>query len=130
MWSDPKEVELQNVRFLAGFRCRSLFEPHYWRHFTVGCTGDLATMDYRGFIQIEGRIRDMIIRGGENVYPPREIEDALRTYPAVIEAAVVGVPDEYWGERLAAFVRLTRGETIKPEALQSFLVGRPGARSR
>ena len=73
-------------------RAALLAALHGWLH-----TGDLATMDYRGFIQIEGRIRDMIIRGGENVYPPREIEDALRTYPAVIEAAVVGVPDEYWG---------------------------------
>jgi fatty-acyl-CoA synthase len=70
-----------------------------WLH-----TGDLATMDERGYVRIVGRLRDMIIRGGENIYP-REIEDVLFTHPAVAEAAVVGIPDPKWGEVVGAFIR-------------------------
>ncbi|NUS11804.1 MAG: AMP-binding protein, partial [Streptomyces sp.] len=76
-----------------------------WLH-----TGDLASMDERGYCRIEGRLKDMIIRGGENIYP-REIEQVLAGHPAVAEAAVVGVPDPVWGERVAAFVRLTPDHT-------------------
>jgi fatty-acyl-CoA synthase len=74
-----------------------------WYH-----TGDLASMDERGYLRIEGRIKDMIIRGGENIYP-REIEDVLYTHPAVAEVAVVGIADERWGEVVAAFVRPRSG---------------------
>jgi fatty-acyl-CoA synthase len=70
-----------------------------WLH-----TGDLATMDERGYLRIVGRLRDMIIRGGENIYP-REIEDVLFTHPGVAEAAVVGIPDPKWGEVVGAFIR-------------------------
>jgi fatty-acyl-CoA synthase len=70
-----------------------------WLH-----TGDLGSMDERGYVKVEGRLKDMIIRGGENIYA-REIEDVLFQHPAVAEAAVVGVPDETWGERVSAFVR-------------------------
>src|SRR2546423_8612847 len=70
-----------------------------WYH-----TGDLASVDDRGFLRIEGRVKDMIIRGGENIYP-REIEDLLFTHPSVAEAAVIGVPDPKWGEIVAAFIR-------------------------
>ena len=76
-----------------------------WLH-----TGDLATMDDHGYLRIEGRVKEMIIRGGENIYP-REIEHALLDHPAVHEVAVVGVPDPDWGEQVAAFVRLAPGET-------------------
>jgi fatty-acyl-CoA synthase len=72
-----------------------------WLH-----TGDLATMDDRGYTRIVGRLKEMIIRGGENIYP-WEIEQVLATHPDVIEAAVVGVPDVYWGEQVAAVVRLS-----------------------
>ena len=75
-----------------------------WYH-----TGDLASLDGRGYLRIEGRIKDMIIRGGENIYP-REIEDALFAHPAVAEAVVIGVPDETWGEVVAAYVRLAPGQ--------------------
>jgi fatty-acyl-CoA synthase len=71
-----------------------------WYH-----TGDLASIDGRGYCRIEGRLKDMIIRGGENIYP-REIENILFEHPAVAEVAVVGVPDQKWGEQPAAFVRL------------------------
>jgi fatty-acyl-CoA synthase len=75
-----------------------------WYH-----TGDLASVDARGYMRIEGRIKDMIIRGGENIYP-REIEDALFGHPGVAEAAVVGVPDEKWGEVVVAYVRPVPGQ--------------------
>ncbi len=74
-----------------------------WYH-----TGDLASMDARGYLRIEGRLKDMIIRGGENIYP-KEIEDVLFAHPAVAEVAVVGGPDETWGEVVAAFIRLAPG---------------------
>lgn len=71
--------------------------------------GDLGTMDDRGFVRITGRLKDMIIRGGINIYP-REIEELLQTHPAVAEVAVVGVPDDTWGEAIAAVIRLRRGD--------------------
>ena len=74
-----------------------------WLH-----TGDLGTMDDRGFFKVTGRVKDMIIRGGENVYP-REIEDVLFGHPDVGDVAVVGIPDERWGEIIAAFVRPAPG---------------------
>jgi len=75
-----------------------------------GCmhTGDLGSMDARGVFRIEGRVKDMIIRGGENIYP-REIEDVIATHPAVAQAVVLGVPDTTYGEIVGAVVRL-RGE--------------------
>jgi fatty-acyl-CoA synthase len=69
-------------------------------------TGDLATMDERGYCRIVGRLKDMIIRGGENLFPA-EIEEVLYRHPAVAEVAVVGLPDEKWGEVVAAFIRPT-----------------------
>jgi fatty-acyl-CoA synthase/long-chain acyl-CoA synthetase len=67
-------------------------------------TGDLGTMDERGFVRITGRIKDMIIRGGENIYP-REIEAALAEHPGVAGALVVGIPSAEWGETVAAVIR-------------------------
>jgi len=86
-----------------------------WYH-----TGDLASMDGRGRLRIEGRIKDMIIRGGENIYP-REIEEALFAHPAVAEVAVVGVPDATWGEVAAAFIRAVPGQPAPaPEELRTW----------
>jgi fatty-acyl-CoA synthase len=76
-----------------------------WMH-----TGDLATMDSDGYIAITGRIKDMVIRGGENIYP-REIEEFLYTHPGILDAQVVGVPDERYGEELVAWVRMREGAT-------------------
>jgi fatty-acyl-CoA synthase len=70
-----------------------------WLH-----TGDLGSMDERGYCRIQGRIKEMIIRGGENIYP-REIEAVLLSHPGVADAAVVGVPDRFWGEEVAAAIR-------------------------
>jgi fatty-acyl-CoA synthase len=80
-----------------------------WLH-----TGDLGSMDERGYCKVEGRLKDMIIRGGENIYA-REIEDTLFRHPAVAEAAVVGVPDERWGEQVAAFVRRNHDDVTAGE---------------
>ena len=70
-----------------------------WLH-----TGDLGSMDERGYLRIAGRIKDMIIRGGENIYP-REIEEVLIGHPAVADASVLGFPDEHYGETVAAAIR-------------------------
>jgi fatty-acyl-CoA synthase len=82
---------------------RDAIDAGGWLHM-----GDLGTMDERGFIRITGRLKDMIIRGGINIYP-REIEELLQSHPAVAEAAVVGVPHERWGEQLAAVIRTAPG---------------------
>ena len=84
-----------------------------WYH-----TGDLASMDERGYCRIEGRLKDMIIRGGENIYP-REIEDVLFTHPGVADVAVVGIPDDKWGEQVAAFVRFSDGDAPTPTELSA-----------
>ncbi|MFQ5477877.1 MAG: AMP-binding protein [Candidatus Binatia bacterium] len=88
-----------------------------WLH-----TGDLGVMDTRGYCRIAGRLKDMIIRGGENIYP-REIEEVLFSHSAVSEVAVVGIPDDKWGERVAAFVRLAPGQEVSEEDLDSFVRG-------
>ena len=87
-------------------------------------TGDLAVMDTDGYLRITGRIKDMVIRGGENVYP-REIEEFLYTHPDVVDAQVIGVPDETYGEELAAWVRMREGaEPLTPESLREFASGK------
>jgi fatty-acyl-CoA synthase len=77
-------------------------------------------MDDRGYIAVRGRIKDMIIRGGENIYP-REIEDELFRHDALAGAAVVGLPDDYYGEIAAAFVKVEEGHTVSPAELVEFL---------
>ncbi|MEU0543662.1 AMP-binding protein [Nocardia sp. NPDC005978] len=90
-----------------------------WMH-----TGDLATMDADGYVAITGRIKDMVIRGGENIYP-REIEEFLYTHPDVLDAQVIGVPDAKYGEELMAWVRMREGATaLTPAALREFCLGR------
>jgi fatty-acyl-CoA synthase len=90
-----------------------------WMH-----TGDLAVMDDAGYLSIIGRIKDMVIRGGENVYP-REVEEFLYTHPDIEDAQVIGVPDSRYGEELMAWVRLREGATeLTAEALREFCAGR------
>ena len=86
-----------------------------WLH-----TGDLATMDERGYTTIEGRLKDMIIRGGENIYP-REIEELLFQHPSVGEVAVLGLPDERMGEEVAAFLRPAPGQALDRNELFAYL---------
>jgi fatty-acyl-CoA synthase len=90
-----------------------------WMH-----TGDLAEMDEDGYVRITGRIKDMVIRGGENIYP-REIEEFLYTHPDIVDAQVIGVPDEKYGEELMAWVRLREGaEPLDADTLRSFCTGK------
>ncbi|MFE5113928.1 AMP-binding protein [Streptomyces sp. NPDC056663] len=86
-----------------------------WLH-----TGDLANMDNRGYLRIDGRVKEMIIRGGENIYP-REIEHVLLNHPAVAEAAVVGIPDPTWGEQVGAFIRLAAGQSADEDELFTYV---------
>jgi fatty-acyl-CoA synthase len=88
-----------------------------WMH-----SGDLATMDEDGYVNIVGRIKDMIIRGGENIYP-REIEEFLYTHPAIVDTQVIGVPDDRYGEELMAWVQLGAGEQLTEDELRDFCEG-------
>ncbi len=89
-------------------------DPDGWLH-----TGDLGSMDQRGYCRVEGRLKEMIIRGGENIYP-REIEMVLLDHPAVADAAVVGIPDQRWGEQVAAFIRPAPGSAPDEADLAAF----------
>jgi fatty-acyl-CoA synthase len=90
-----------------------------WMH-----TGDLATMDADGYVNIVGRIKDMVIRGGENVYP-REIEEFLYSHPDIADVQVIGVPDAKYGEELCAWVRMREGaDVLTIEALREFCSGK------
>jgi fatty-acyl-CoA synthase len=85
-----------------------------WMH-----TGDLATIDEEGYCRIVGRVKDMIIRGGENI-SPREIEEFLHTHPALLEVAVVGVAERKYGEVVCACIRLRPGSEVTAEAIRQF----------
>ncbi len=89
-----------------------------WLH-----TGDLAVMDDEGYISISGRIKDMIIRGGENIYP-REIEEYFYTNPKISDVQVIGIPSAKLGEEVMAWVKLKEGESATPEELQAFCKGK------
>jgi len=97
---------------------RKAIDPARWMH-----TGDLATMDEEGYVRIVGRLKDMIIRGGENVYP-REIEEFLYSLPGVCDAQVIGVPSEKYGEEVMAWVRPREGANLTVEQLAAACEGR------
>jgi fatty-acyl-CoA synthase len=86
-------------------------------------TGDLAVMDGAGYLNIAGRIKDMVIRGGENVYP-REVEEFLYTHPAIEDVQVIGVPDARLGEELCAWVKLRPGSELTIEELRGYCAGK------
>jgi len=88
-----------------------------WMH-----TGDLATLDTEGYCNIVGRIKDMVIRGGENIYP-REIEEFLYRHPKIQDVQVIGVPDRKYGEELCAWVKLKPGEEASAEDIRRFCEG-------
>jgi fatty-acyl-CoA synthase len=93
---------------------REVIDDARWMH-----TGDLAVMDEEGYVNIVGRIKDMIIRGGENVYP-REVEELLYTHPAVSDVQVFGIPDQRYGEEVCAWVIVKEGAELDAEELRSF----------
>ena len=103
-WNDPAAT-------------RASIDEARWMH-----TGDLATMDADGYVKIVGRIKDMIIRGGENIYP-REIEEFLYTHPDISDVQVIGVPCETYGEQVMAWVKLKEGRTLSGEDLSAFCRG-------
>jgi long-chain acyl-CoA synthetase len=110
------EVEVRGANVMRGYLGRpeetaAVISRDGWLR-----TGDIGRLDHDGFLTLVGRSKEMIIRGGENIYP-REIEDVLAADPAVLEAAVIGVPDERWGEVVVAFVQARPGTTIDVEAL-------------
>lgn len=89
-------------------------DEHGWLH-----SGDLGTMDKHGYLRITGRLKEMIIRGGENIYP-KEIEEFLFSHPKVAQVAVFGIPDEFYGEEVVAWIQLHAGERAKEEELKAF----------
>ena len=89
-----------------------------WLH-----SGDLGSMDEEGYVKITGRLKEMIIRGGENIYP-REIEDFIFTHPRVMEIAVFGIPDEYYGEEVMAWIQLNEGETASEDEIREYCKGK------
>jgi fatty-acyl-CoA synthase len=99
-------------------KTREAIDADGWMH-----TGDLATMDEEGFVNIVGRIKDMVIRGGENVYP-REIEEFLYRHPDIQDVQVVGVPDKRYGEELCAWIIPKAGRSIDEEEVRAFCTGR------
>jgi fatty-acyl-CoA synthase len=103
-WNDPE-------------RTADAIDSSGWMH-----TGDLATIDEDGYVRVVGRIKDMIIRGGENVYP-REIEEFLYTHPEIADVQVIGVPDERYGEELMAWVVRRSGASLSEDALKDFCRG-------
>ncbi len=120
---EPGELCTRGYSVMNGYwadpaRTAEAIDPDGWMH-----TGDLATMDAEGFINIVGRSKDMIIRGGENVYP-REIEEYLYSHPAVADVQVVGVPDERYGEEILAWVKPRDGANANAEDIREFCRGR------
>jgi fatty-acyl-CoA synthase len=88
-----------------------------WLH-----TGDLATVDEEGYFKITGRLKDMVIRGGENIYP-REVEEFLFTHSSIREVQCFGIPDPRFGEQLAAWVRLKEGFSLTEDEVREFCRG-------
>lgn len=97
---------------------KAVIDEENWLH-----TGDLATMDEEGYIRITGRLKDMIIRGGENIYP-REIEEFLYSHPKILDVQVVGVPDEKYGEQVLACIRVREGEVLTEEEVKQYCEGK------
>ena len=115
----PGELLTRGYSVMRGYwgdpeRTQQVIDPGGWMH-----TGDLAVIDEEGYCNIVGRVKDMIIRGGENI-SPREIEEFLYNHPAVLDVAVVGVPDAKYGEAVCACIRLREGVTSTEEDIQEF----------
>ena len=98
-------------------KTREAIDDGGWMH-----TGDLATMDAEGYVNIVGRLKDMVIRGGENVYP-REIEEFLYRHPKIQDVQVIGVPDPRYGEEICAWIKLHAGQSATPEEIREFCKG-------
>jgi fatty-acyl-CoA synthase len=121
---EPGEFCTRGYSVMLGYwnepgKTSEVIDAARWMH-----TGDLAIMDDEGYLNIVGRIKDMVIRGGENVYP-REVEEFLYTHPDIVDAQVIGVPDARFGEELVAWIRLRPGaEPLTAEAVREFCTGK------
>jgi fatty-acyl-CoA synthase len=121
---EPGELCTRGYSVMLGYwnepgKTAEAIDPARWMH-----TGDLAVMDSDGYLNITGRIKDMVIRGGENIYP-REIEEFLYTHPDILDAQVIGVPDVKYGEELCAWVKIRPGaEPLTTEKVREFAAGR------
>jgi len=104
-WNDPEKTA-------------EAIDADGWMH-----SGDLATMDENGYVNIVGRIKDMIIRGGENIYP-REIEEFLYTHPEITDAQVIGVPDHKFGEEIMAWIQINEGSSVTEDDVKEFCKGK------
>jgi fatty-acyl-CoA synthase len=104
-WEDPERTD-------------ESIDASRWMH-----SGDLATLDADGYVRIVGRIKDMVIRGGENIYP-REIEEFLYTHPEIADVQVIGVPDERFGEELMAWVIARSGAALSEDDVKGYCRGR------
>jgi len=121
---EPGELCTRGYSVMLGYwrqpdKTNEVIDAARWMH-----TGDLAVMDDDGYLSITGRIKDMVIRGGENIYP-REVEEFLYTHPDIMDAQVIGVPDAKYGEELMAWIRLRPGAAeITAESLREFCAGK------
>ncbi len=118
----PGELLTRGYSVMLGYwaneeATRIAIDPARWMH-----TGDLATMDDEGYVNIVGRLKDMVIRGGENIYP-REVEEFLYSHPKVSDVQVIGVPDARYGEELMAWVRVKEGQSVTSEEMEQFCRG-------
>jgi fatty-acyl-CoA synthase len=120
----PGELCTRGYSVMLGYwnepgKTAEVLDAARWMH-----TGDLAVMDDDGYLSITGRIKDMVIRGGENVYP-REVEEFLYTHPDILDAQVIGVPDTKYGEELMAWIRMRPGaEPLTAPAVREFAAGK------
>ena len=120
---EPGELCTRGYSVMLGYwndpeRTSEAIDAGRWMH-----TGDLATMDDEGYLNIVGRIKDMIIRGGENLYP-LEVEEFLYTHPAIADVQVIGVPDERYGEELMAWIIPREGQTLDEDGVRAFCEGK------
>jgi len=119
---EPGELCTRGYSVMLGYwdeeqKTREALDAAGWMH-----TGDLATIDAEGYGNIVGRIKDLVIRGGENVYP-REVEEFLYKHPKIQDVQVFGVADTRYGEELCAWVRVRAGETLTAEDVRAFCTG-------
>ncbi|HEY4314788.1 MAG TPA: AMP-binding protein, partial [Actinomycetes bacterium] len=121
---EPGELQTRGYSVMHGYwedeeKTREAIDSEGWMH-----TGDLATMDAEGYVNIVGRIKDLVIRGGENVYP-REIEEFLYSHPDIADVQVIGVPDERYGEELCAWIRVRDGaEPLDAATVRAYCEGK------
>jgi fatty-acyl-CoA synthase len=120
----PGEFCTRGYSLMLGYwndneKTREAIDADGWMH-----TGDLAVMREDGYCNIVGRIKDMVIRGGENIYP-REVEEFLYTHPDIEDAQVIGVPDEKYGEEICAWIRMKAGRAaLDVDAVRAFATGK------